>query len=137
MPLYRRSWVSNLARPRPPGYGERIGPSQEQPKPGLDFVQVFVKDQAAVDRHAATALRWLSPAGLLWFTYPKKTGAIKSDITRDHGWEALYEAGWRPVTQIAIDQTWSALRFRPASEVKAQSRFDPAERRERLNGRRR
>ena len=56
--------------------------------------------------------------GLLWFTYPKKTAKIKADITRDTGWESVRAAGWRPVTQIAIDETWSALRLRPESEVK-------------------
>jgi hypothetical protein len=53
----------------------------------------------------------------LWFAYPKKTGAIRTDITRDHGWTPLAEAGLIPVTQVAIDDTWSALRFRYRDEV--------------------
>jgi hypothetical protein len=31
--------------------------------------------------------------------------------------EELSDTGMRPVTQIAIDETWSALRFRPYEEV--------------------
>jgi len=27
--------------------------------------------------------------------------------------------GWRPVSQIAIDEIWSALRFRPTEDVKS------------------
>jgi len=35
----------------------------------------------------------------------KKSSSIKTDITRDIGWDALMAAGIRPVTQIAIDDT--------------------------------
>ncbi len=52
-----------------------------------------------------------------WAAYPKKTSGIDTDITRDHGWEALNAAGLRPVRQIAIDDTWSALRFRRPEHV--------------------
>ena len=83
-----------------------------------DFVQVFVRERADVSRAAATAILALKSGGLLWFSYPKKTSGVKTDITRDHGWDDLLSAGLRPVTQIAIDDTWSALRFRPLSEVR-------------------
>ena len=53
----------------------------------------------------------------LWFAYPKKTGAIQTDITRDHGWAPLAAADLLPVTQVAIDATWSALRFRYRDEI--------------------
>jgi hypothetical protein len=54
---------------------------------------------------------------VLWICYPQKTSAIASDVNRDIAWAPLAEAGYRPVTQVAIDDTWSALRFRPQSEV--------------------
>ncbi|HEY2601580.1 MAG TPA: hypothetical protein VGI67_08495 [Thermoleophilaceae bacterium] len=57
------------------------------------------------------------PSGLAWGAYPKKSSGIETDVTRDHGWDALYEAGLQPVRQIAIDDTWSALRFRRAEHV--------------------
>ena len=40
------------------------------------------------------------------------------DITRDRGWDSFAKEGWRPVSLIAIDDTWSALRFRPLAEVR-------------------
>ena len=46
-------------------------------------------------------------------TYPKKTGKIASDLSREVTWQAITPLGWRPVTQISIDETWSALRFKP------------------------
>ena len=47
---------------------------------------------------------------VLWICYPKG-GA--SDLTRDTLWPMLAAHHLRPVAQIAIDATWSALRFRP------------------------
>lgn len=84
----------------------------------FDFVQVFVHNKANVESYTDQALRALKPSGLLWWTYPKRSANVQTDITRDIGWESLRELGLRPVTQVAIDETWSALRFRPISEVK-------------------
>jgi hypothetical protein len=88
----------------------------------FDFVQAFMYNKAVVESYAAVAMRALKPGGLLWFTYPKKTSSIKTDITRDTGWEEVIKSGIRPVTQIAIDESWSALRFRPTDEVKSKNR---------------
>ena len=63
----------------------------------------------------------LKLGGLLWFSYPKKSSKVETDITRDVGWDALGSTGLRPVTQVAIDDTWSALRFRPVVDVKSRS----------------
>ena len=35
------------------------------------------------------------------------------DINRDSAWPILAEYGMRPISQVAIDDVWSALRFRP------------------------
>jgi hypothetical protein len=52
-------------------------------------------------------------ARAIWFYYPKKTGQIKSDLTRDVCWKILVPLGFTPNSQISIDDTWSALRFKP------------------------
>ena len=44
---------------------------------------------------------------------------MKTDINRDIIWRETQETGWRPVTQVALDETWSALRFRPTADVKS------------------
>jgi hypothetical protein len=44
----------------------------------------------------------------------------RTDINRDSLWPILGEHGLRPVTQVSIDQVWSALRFRPLKEGEAQ-----------------
>jgi hypothetical protein len=85
----------------------------------FDFVQVFVCNKADVDSLAAKAIKAVKPGGMLWFAYPKKTGKIKTDIHRDYGWDAVYNAGWEGVRLISVDDTWSAMRFRPTSEIKS------------------
>ncbi|HMY18570.1 MAG TPA: YdeI/OmpD-associated family protein, partial [Polyangium sp.] len=52
---------------------------------------------------------------------PKKTSGIKTDLSRDEGWKSVFDAGFGPVTQVAVDETWSALRFKIESTVERKS----------------
>jgi len=54
----------------------------------------------------------------LWFCYPKKTGKIKTDISRDIGWDTVAKLGYEGIRAISIDDTWSGMRFRPREEIK-------------------
>ena len=50
---------------------------------------------------------------LAWVGYPKG-GKLGTDLNRDLLARALAAQDIEPVRQISIDDTWSALRFRPA-----------------------
>ena len=110
----------------PERYEETLGPLPEavvvETSPGeagaYDVVQVFVKDRLDVERRAAAALRALRPGGVLWFAYPKQAAKVATDLTRDRGWDVVAQAGLRPVAQVAVDEVWSALRFRPEADVR-------------------
>jgi hypothetical protein len=52
---------------------------------------------------------------LAWIGYPKG-GQLGTDLNRDRLVAALAVQGVQPVRQVSIDQTWSALRFRPANQ---------------------
>ena len=107
----------------PPGYLQYLGdlPAgvmlSTQPGGTFDFVQLFVKDQAELARFGPEAFQAVTYDGLLWVCYPKQTGKIKSDLNRDSLWKLMQPTGFNPVMQIAIDESWSALRFRPAEKV--------------------
>jgi hypothetical protein len=58
-----------------------------------------------LDAHQADVTK--PPA--VWFAYPK---ANRTDINRDTLWPIVVEYGLRPNGQIALDEVWSALRFR-------------------------
>jgi len=50
---------------------------------------------------------------------PQTKRGTPTDISRDVGWEILRGAGFDPVSQVAIDDTWSALRFRRDPALRA------------------
>lgn len=113
----------------PPGYsqGPREWPDGVQvfdessvagePGQSLDFVHLFAGSVAELQERAPEALRVLKHDGVFWVSYPKQSSKVKTDINRDHGWDVIMTRGLRPVTQISIDEIWSALRFRPSDRV--------------------
>jgi hypothetical protein len=72
---------------------------------------------------ARTVIPAVNDQSVLWFCYPKGTSKkYKSDINRDKGWEIFGEANIEPVRQVAIDDDWSALRFKQVSAIKTLTR---------------
>ncbi|WP_255594430.1 YdeI/OmpD-associated family protein [Pontibacter sp. HSC-14F20] len=88
-----------------------------------DAVQVFATDSRELNYYVPLAVPSLKRNGLLWVAYPKKSSGIKSDLNRDNGWEAVSGLGYAAVRQVAIDDTWSSLRFKHKSERSAPSKF--------------
>jgi len=83
------------------------------------FVLVFVQKQDDIQRNLDLIKDQLIEDCIVWFAYPKKSSKqYKSDINRDQGWQPLGDAGYEGVRQIAIDDDWSALRFRKAKYIK-------------------
>ncbi len=109
----------------PSGYRAQLSPLPERVEVAKttagdsDLVHLFVSSKADVDRRVPSAIGALKQGGVLWISYPKRSAKVATDITRDIGWDALRSAGWRPVSQVSIDDTWSALRFRPVTDVKS------------------
>ena len=110
----------------PEGFSEQIGtllPTEVElfntPSPGINFdiVIQFVRNKSEVEKDTPTAIGMVKPGGRLWLSYPKQSSKIPTDINRDILWKIFPNSEWRPVTQISIDEIWSALRFRPKSEV--------------------
>jgi hypothetical protein len=83
----------------------------------LGFALLFVKDIAELEKHAPKIIPALEEDGILWIAYPKKSSKVKTDISRDVGWDILNKRGYRIVSAVSIDDTWSALRFRPVDKV--------------------
>jgi hypothetical protein len=79
----------------------------------VTFALVFVAKQAELDRLSAAIAAKATGDALLWFAYPKGTSKrYTCDFNRDQGWDVLRAAGFDCVRQVAIDEDWSALRFR-------------------------
>ena len=97
---------------------------RRMPKSGpLDFALVFAMEQAEVDSAAAALARLTEGDAIVWFAYPKGTSRrYRCSFNRDTGWRVLGENGFEPVRQVAIDEDWSALRFRRAEFIKSMIR---------------
>jgi len=94
-----------------------------EPQEKYKFVHIFVKKAVEVLQYAPTAVECLDGDGFLWVSYPKKSSKnYKSELSRDHGWEPFGESGFEPVTQVSIDDDWSALRFRHVDNIKSLTR---------------
>lgn len=76
------------------------------------FVQVFASSQSEMEELIKSVAKAGKYDCLFWVCYPKGVGKQKYDLNRNSVWSALGLAGLRPVSQIAINEKWSALRGR-------------------------
>ena len=104
---------ADLLRPLPEG-AELVDSTQEP----VDVVQVFVRDSADLERAAPAAIRAMKPGGLLWVCYPKGGQKAGTDLHRDVLWDVMgKQTGLVGVSLVAVDEKWSAMRFRAADKV--------------------
>jgi hypothetical protein len=104
----------------PAGYLEALGelPAQVNVSVKLsgefDLIQAFFSEREQIEKDALQLKKALRPGGVLWISYPKLSAKAQGDLSRDVLWRALAPVGLKPVAQIAVDETWSALRFKLA-----------------------
>jgi hypothetical protein len=86
----------------------------------IEFSLAFVTKQKELDVLAKVIIKKSKGDALLWFAYPKGSSKkLKCEFNRDIGWDMLEKNGFEKVRQVAIDEDWSALRFRRREFIKA------------------
>jgi hypothetical protein len=89
----------------------------------IAFSLAFVTRQKEVDAIAKTVALKAKGDAIVWFAYPKGTSKkYQCEFNRDTGWAALGAAGFEGVRMVAIDEDWSALRFRRVEFIKTMTR---------------
>jgi hypothetical protein len=89
----------------------------------IEFSLAFVTKQKEVDTLGKAIAKKAEGDAVVWFAYPKGSSKnYKSEINRDSGWRILGDAGFEPVRMVAIDEDWSAVRFRRAEFIKTLTR---------------
>lgn len=79
----------------------------------VSFALAFVTRQAELDAVSKALAAEARGDAVLWFAYPKKTSKrYACEFNRDSGWDVIRRLGFDSVRQVAIDDDWSALRFR-------------------------
>ena len=87
------------------------------------FIQVFESDLHKSKSIANELIESLESDGHLWLCYPKGTSKkYKSDINRTKAWEVFSPYEFEPVSQVSIDDNWSAMRFRHVDNIKTMKR---------------
>jgi len=87
------------------------------------FSLAFVTKQKEVDALAKAISKRAKGDAVVWFAYPKGSSKkYKCEFSRDTGWAALGKVGFEPVRMVAIDEDWSALRFRRVEFIKTMTR---------------
>jgi hypothetical protein len=84
----------------------------------FDVVLAYALDAKALAKVAAKAKGACKDGGALWLAYPKLTAKIAGDLSRERACAVVAPLGLGPVSQIALDETWSAMRFKPEETVK-------------------
>jgi hypothetical protein len=89
----------------------------------IGFSLAFVTKQAEVDALASQIAHKAQGDATIWFAYPKGSSSrYQCEFNRDTGWDALGQAGFEGVRQVAIDEDWSALRFRRVEYIRSMTR---------------
>jgi len=77
-----------------------------------DVVLLFAPNRKTLDAKLPKLLAKTALAAILWIAYPKLTSPLAGDLSRDTLRELGPDFGLDTVSQIAVDDDWSALRFK-------------------------
>lgn len=87
------------------------------------FMLAFVQNEEEVNDYFFEMQALATDDEQLWLAYPKGSSKrYKAEINRDSGWKYLGEFNYEGVRQIAINEDWSALRFRKTKFIKTMTR---------------
>lgn len=85
----------------------------------IQFALVFVTSLLQIAAAARDVFPLLAEDAVCWMAYPKGSSKrYTCEFNRDNGWQALGDLGYEPVRQVAVDEDWSALRFRKVEKIK-------------------
>lgn len=89
----------------------------------INFAIGFAAKQTELDHIVHQVAPKLEGDAILWLCYPKGSSKkYKCDFNRDTGWAVAGQYDLEPVRAVAIDEDWSALRFRKVSFIKTMTR---------------
>ena len=77
-----------------------------------DVVLLFAPDRATLEKALPKLLKTMTPAAIFWVAYPKLSSKLAADLSRDVIHALAPKHGLDTVSQIAIDEDWSALRLK-------------------------
>jgi hypothetical protein len=77
----------------------------------LDFVMIFTKSRMELTKEFAEMAKRLTPAGMLWVSWPKKSSGVATDTDENVVRGIGLDAGLVDVKVCAVTEVWSGLKF--------------------------
>jgi len=77
----------------------------------LDIILFFVLSERALARDFAKLSQRLTPNGMIWIAWPKKSSGVTTDLSFERVQRIGLDAGLVDVKICAVDETWSGLKF--------------------------
>jgi hypothetical protein len=89
----------------------------------VEFAMCFATTQSEIDSFVKDVYPKLKGDAIIWLCYPKMSSKnYKCEFNRDTGWTIAGQYNLEPVRQVAIDDDFSALRFRKVEYIKTITR---------------
>ncbi|MCU1268349.1 MAG: hypothetical protein JWM21_4667 [Acidobacteria bacterium] len=83
----------------------------ERPRLPMDFVLLFTKSAASLERHFGKTSETLAATGMLWVSWPKKVSSVVTDLSENIVRHIGLSAGLVDVKVCAVNDVWSGLKF--------------------------
>lgn len=80
-------------------------------KKPIDFLMVFTKSREHLAGGFEPMSKQLTPAGMLWVCWPKKSSGVATDLNENSVREIGLAAGLVDVKVCAVTEVWSGLKF--------------------------
>ena len=77
----------------------------------IDFAMVFTPESSILKKEFPRVARQLTPAGMLWVSWPKKSSGVATDLNENDVRRIGLEAGLVDVKVCAVSDVWSGLKF--------------------------
>jgi hypothetical protein len=101
----------------PPGFDSILGELEagvailSLTKKPLDLILFFTDSHAELTRRFTRLAAQLSPNGMLWIAYPKKSSGVRTDLNFNLVQTIGLEGGLVDTKICAIDEVWSGVKF--------------------------
>jgi hypothetical protein len=76
-----------------------------------DIFIIFADRSDEAERGFQRAITYLPPDGAIWMFWPKKSSGVETDLTEQTLRDLFLPTGMVDNKVIAVDETWSGLRF--------------------------
>jgi len=102
----------------PPNYAKKLGKMPNNvvignsvAEGGLGLIHFFTKNRTQLETEFPKLKPKISQNGMLWISWPNKTSGEKTDLNDNIVRKVGLENGLVDVKVVAIDETWSGLKF--------------------------